>query len=129
MARKSVLLLVAAGTFAAAAAAGTGLPSGTYHATITGKPAALNGRWQLEFRANRGLRIVRNGQIVVVGTASPLGGRRLKIHDRSGPYACSTAEGDGVYGYALAGRRLTFTAVSDRCVGRKLVLTTKPFVK
>ena len=75
------------------------------------------------------MHIVRNGEVVVAGTATPLAGRRLKLHDRSGAYACSTAEGDGLYRYALAGHRLTFTAVFDRCVGRKLVLTTKPFLK
>ncbi len=126
---RAALVLLAAGVFAAAAASATGSPTGTYGATITGKPAALNGRWQVEFRARQGLHIVRNGMVVVVGTASPRTGRTLKIHDRSGPYACSVAEGDGLYAYSLAGRRLTFTAISDRCVGRKLVLTTKPFLK
>ena len=127
---RGVLVLLATCVFAAVAAAASGAPSGTYAATITGKPAALNGRWQVEFSASsQVLRIVRNGKVVVVATASPLASRRLRIHDRSGSYACSRSEGDGVYGYALAGRRLTFTAVSDRCVGRKLVLTTKPFLK
>jgi hypothetical protein len=125
---RPALVLLAAGVFAAAAAA-SGAPSGTYSATIAGKPAALNGRWQVDFGTSRALRIVRNGKVVVVATASTLAGGRLRIHDRSGPYACSPTEGDGVYRYALAGRRLTFTAVSDRCVGRKLVLTTKPFLK
>jgi hypothetical protein len=129
MAAKSFLVLVAAGVLAAAAAAASGAPSGTYAATITGQPAALNGRWQLEFGAKGSVHIIRNGTIVVVGTASPLAGGRLKLHDRSGQYACSRSEGDGVYRYTRAGRRLTFAAVSDHCVGRKLVLTTKPYLK
>jgi hypothetical protein len=103
--------------------------SGTYKATITGKPAALNGKWKLEFRRTRVLHLVRNGSLVVVGTATRIGPRRLKIRDRSGSYACSAAEGNGISTYKADGKRLTFRVVADRCVGRKLVLTTKPFIK
>ncbi len=130
MTAKPLLVLLAAGTCAAAATAASGSPSGTHSATLTGaKPAALNGRWQVDFGTSRALRIVRNGKVVVLSTATPLAGRHLRIHDVFGPYACSKSDGDGVYRYALAGRRLTFTTVSDLCIGRKLVLTTKPFLK
>ena len=103
--------------------------SGTYKATITGKPAALNGKWQLEFLPKNVMHIVRNGRLVVVTRVVPSGAGRVKLIDRSGSYACSAAEGNGIYRYAVTGRRLTFTVVADKCVGRKLVLTTKPFAR
>ena len=102
--------------------------SGTYRVTITGKPAPLNGRWQLKFLSRNEVRVIRNEKLVVVGTAL-VSDSRVKFTDRTGSYACSTAEGVGVYTYSLDGQRLTFKAVTDRCVGRKLLLTTKPLVK
>jgi hypothetical protein len=104
-------------------------PTGTYKATISGEPAALNGRWQLQFRPKGLVRTVRNGKVVVVSKASWLANRRVRFADRSGPYACSSSEGNGTYGYRLSGNRLTFRVIRDKCVGRKLVLTTRPFVK
>jgi hypothetical protein len=102
--------------------------SGTYRVTITGKPAPLNGRWQLKFLPGNEFRVIRNEKLVVVGTAV-VTGNRVKFTDRTGSYACSSAERAGVYTYSLDGQRLTFKPVTDRCVGRKLLLTTKPLVK
>jgi hypothetical protein len=104
-------------------------PHGAYTATISGKPAALNGKWRIEFLSRNVVHTFRNGHLVIVGKAVPIGGRRLKVNDGSGAYACSRPEGNGVYTYRLSRKRLTFTAVADKCVGRKLVLTTKPFVR
>jgi len=72
------------------------LLSGTYKTTITGKPAALNGKWRLEFLRRNVLHTVRNGTLVVTGKAVAIGPRRLRISDGSGPYACSTSEWNGV---------------------------------
>lgn len=102
---------------------------GTYRTTITGKPAPLNGKWELKFLSGSTVRIVRNGKLVIVAKAIRIGIRRLRLSDLSGSYACSKAEGNGVYMYRLAGGRLTFRVIADKCIGRKLVLTTKPFVK
>jgi hypothetical protein len=114
---------------AAAGAAPSSSLHGSYKTKIRGKLAALNGNWRLEFRSRSTLHTLRNGHLVIVGKAVPVGARRLKISDLSGPYACSRSEGNGVYTYTLSHKRLTFTAVADKCVGRKLVLTTRPFVK
>lgn len=122
------LALVAVVLFAGAATATSSLLSGTYTATITGKPAPLNGKWQFKFLPRSEVRVIRNGRVVVVGKAV-VTGSRVKFTDRSGSYACSAAEGAGVYTFRLAGARLTFKPVADKCVGRKLILTTKPFVK
>jgi hypothetical protein len=102
--------------------------SGTYRVTITGKPAPLNGKWQIKFLPRNVVHVIRNERVVVLGKAI-FTGSRVKLTDRSGPYACSASEGDGVYTYRLAGKQLTFKPVVDKCVGRKLLLTTKPFVK
>jgi len=123
----SALLAVVALT--GAATASSSALSGTYKTTIAGKPAALNGKWRLEFLPKNVLHTVRNGKLVVAGKAVAIGRSRLRISDRSGPYACSTSEGNGVYLYRRSGKRLTFTVVADKCIGRKLVLTTKPFLK
>jgi hypothetical protein len=122
-----LLTLLAVGLAAGVAAASSPL-SGTYRTTITGKPAPLNGKWQLRFLPGNAVRVVRNGKIVVFGRAI-VTGSRVRVSDRSGPYACSSAEGAGVYLYSVVGRRLTFKVVADRCVGRKFILTTKPYVK
>ena len=127
MLRHALPVLLALGFFAGGATASSSALSGNYRATIAGKPAALNGKWKLQFRPRGVVHLVRNGHLVVVGKATRIGTRRLKFRDLSGSYACSAAEGNGVYTYRVAGRRLTFTLVADKCIGRKLVLTTKPF--
>jgi hypothetical protein len=126
--KRSVPVLLALGLLAGVATASSSALSGTYRATIAGKPAALNGKWQIRFRPRGIVHLVRNGHLVVVGKATRVGTRRMRFSDRSGSYACTAAEGNGVYRYRVAGGRLTFTVVADKCVGRKLVLTTKPFV-
>jgi hypothetical protein len=125
---KWLLLTVFALGLAAGVATASSPLSGTYKTTITGKPAPLNGRWQLRFLPRNVVRVVRNGKIVVFGAAI-VTGSRVKVSDRSGSYACGPAERTGVYVYSVVGRRLTFKAVADRCVGRKLILTTKPYIK
>ena len=123
-----IVLAVGALTLPATAWPSSG-PHGVYTTKITGKPAALNGRWRIEFLSGNVVHTFRNGHLVIVGKAVPIGGHRLRISDRSGSYACSRSEGTGVYAYRLSRNRVTFSAVTDKCVGRKLVLTTKPFVR
>ena len=120
--------LLALGLAAGVAAAAAAVSTVTYKTTITGKPAPLNGKWQLRFLPGKTLHTVRNGKIVVVATAV-FTDRRMTVSDRSGSYACGADERTGVYTYRLIGRRLTFKAVADKCVGRKLLLTTNPFLK
>ena len=122
-------MLLVFGLLTGAATASSAALRGTYKATITGKPAALNGRWKLEFKARGVFHLVRNGHRVVAGTTARVGPRRIKFRDRSGSYACSAAERNGTYRYTFVGKRLVFVMVADKCVGRRLVLTTKSFVK
>jgi hypothetical protein len=123
-----IVIAVGALTAAATASPLSG-PHGSYTAKISGTSAALNGKWRLQFLSKNVVHTFRNGHRVIVGKAVPIAGRRLRISDRSGSYACTRSEGNGVYAYTLSHNRLTFTVVADKCVGRKLVLTTKPFLK
>ena len=116
MRRWPVAILLALGLVAGVATASSTPLSGTYRATITGKPAALNGNWQLKFLPGSGMRVIRNGKPVVVGKAV-VTGNRLTVSDRSGPYACSAAEGTGVYTYDVTGTRLTFKALQTSASG------------
>ncbi|MFL5959668.1 MAG: hypothetical protein ACJ75G_05300 [Gaiellaceae bacterium] len=129
MRRLAVLLLLAFLLLAAGASASSYSLGGTYKATIRGKPAPLDGKWRLEFLPNSVVHTIRNGKLVVVGKAARIGAKRLLLSDQSGSYACDFSEGKGTYVYALSRGRLTFKVVKDKCVGRKLVLTTKPFVR
>jgi len=129
MLKRLLVLLLVLGLVCGVASASTSSLRGTYKATIAGKPAALNGKWQLEFRPNGVLHVLRNGKLVVLSKTTSSGTRRFKVHDRSGAYACSRSEGDGAYTYKFVDRRLLFSAVKDKCVGRKLVFTTKPYTK
>ena len=128
MTRRLLLLLLVFCVASASAVASSSALLGAYKATITGKTAALNGKWRLEFKPKGRVHLYRNGRLVVVARATNVG-RRLKIEDRSGSYACGRGERVGTYGYKAVGKRLTFTVISDNCVGRKAVLTTKPFVR
>jgi hypothetical protein len=126
---KPLSVVLTIGLLAGVATASSSSLQGTYRTTITGKPAPLNGKWELKFLSGSTVRIIRNGKLVIVGKAIRIGVRRLQFSDRSGSYACSRAEGSGIYTYRLAAEHLTFRLVSDKCVGRKLVLTTRPFLK
>ena len=110
---KRLLLILAGLAILANVALASSSLSGTYRATIGGGPAALNGYWQLQFRPNSVVHTIRNGKLVVVGKAFWAGNRRVTFTDRSGPYACSSSERSGTYGYRLSGKRLTFSVVRD----------------
>lgn len=129
MRRIALSVVVVTLVLAAGASASSYSLAGTYKATITGKPAPLDGKWRLAFRSGGVVHTFRNGRLVVVGKTVRISPHRLSFSDQSGSYACKPSEGKGTYAYAVSGRRLTFTVVRDKCVGRKLVLTTKPFLR
>jgi hypothetical protein len=116
---------VLAATAAAAATAGSGFPPHTFTATVSGKsPRFLNGAWRLTFSAGGRYttehplnQVVARGRIAVAGGTVVFG-------KETGALACSTP---GRYRWAYAGDVLRFTAVSDACGGRQIVLTAKPF--
>jgi hypothetical protein len=111
--------LVAGGT---AGAAGPALTPHVYGVKITGSSVPLfNATWLLGITQSS-FKLARNGKVVVTGTAA-VSGRRIVLRDSGGSLACKPSEGAGTYTWARAGKKLTFTKVSDRCVGRRLILS------
>src|SRR5581483_2038498 len=117
-----VIAVVALGLVPAALA--SGMPSGAYKTKITDDPAlggALNGTWVVTFSPGH-YKVAYNGKPVGHGTDTIKG---HKITFSKGA-KCS---GSGKYKFELAGRKLTFSKISDACVGRRDVLTHGPFHK
>jgi hypothetical protein len=110
---------------ASSAAAGNGLPAGTFAATLSGKsPAFLNGAWRLTFSPGGRYTTEHPPDEVVARGRAMVSGGTVTFGKESGSVACSTA---GRYRWTYAGGRLRFVAISDACGGREIVLTAKPF--
>ena len=92
-------------------------PVGTYTATIK-TPAALKGTWVLSFKKGGTYAISDNGAVVVRGhfTSTP----RVSLSKETGPAACPQV---GTYTWKRAGKKVTFSKVSDPCPGRSAVLS------
>jgi hypothetical protein len=123
--RALALAAVLLATTAGAAPAASGFPAGTFTASLSGKsPRFLNGAWRLTFSPGGRYAtehppgdLVARGRLVVSGGTVTFG-------KETGSVACSTS---GRYRWSYAGGLLRFTAVSDACGGREIVLTAKPF--
>jgi Protein kinase domain len=113
-------------------AGGSAAPlTGVYETRISGKTAedaGLTGTWRLRFLPDGVVRAIWNGANVVRGTMSVIGGR-VTFTDVAGSMACFGPEVRGVYRYAARSGQLTFTALRDRCTGRRIVLLMRPWVK
>ena len=96
--------------------AGGNLPLGKYTTKVK-TPARLKGIWVLSFVAGGKYTITYNGAVVVRGHFTSTS--RIYLSNETGPAACSQF---GVYAWKRAGKTLTFTKVSDTCVGRAAVL-------
>jgi hypothetical protein len=115
------VLVLAVGT----AAAGVRFPQATFVATLSGKsPRFLNEPWRLSFfQGGRYTtehplnELVARGRIVVSGKTVAFG-------RETGSVACKTV---GHYHWTYKGGLLRFSAISDTCGGREIVLTAKPF--
>lgn len=119
-------LAFAAAVLVSASAAWAATIQGTFATTITGaKPAFLNGRWLVKFKAGGAYEIDLNGAAVVLGRGT-VTATRITFGHESGPAACPTS---AIYRWALNGRTLRFTAIRDTCAGRRTVLTTHALVK
>lgn len=117
-----VIAAVVLGLVPAALAAGT--LSGRYKTKITGDTAlggALNGTWVLTFTPGH-YKVAHSGKPFGHGTDTITG---HKITFSKGA-SCSTV---GKYKFALTGGKLTFTKISDSCLGRPAVLTHGAFHK
>jgi hypothetical protein len=96
--------------------AGQDLPLGKY-VTIVKTPATLKGTWVLSFMKSGKYTITDSGAVVVRGHFTSTS--RIYLSGETGPAACPQF---GVYAWKRTGKTLTFTKVSDPCVGRATVL-------
>jgi hypothetical protein len=96
--------------------AGRNLPLGKYTTNVKA-PARLKGIWVLNFVKGGKYTITDNGAVVVRGHFTSTS--RIYLSNETGPAACPQF---GVYAWKRAGKTLTFTKVSDACVGRAVVL-------
>jgi hypothetical protein len=92
------------------------LPLGKYRTTVK-TPAALKGTWVLDFLKTGKYTITESGAVVVRGHFTSTS--RIYLSNETGPRACPEF---GVYAWKRTGKTLTFTKVSDPCVGRAAVL-------
>jgi hypothetical protein len=104
---------------------------GTLRTQITSGPAALHGAWWLTFDASGKHYWIAKGTSrtrVVHGAASQPSTHTVTFTDQGGPYACRGAQATGRYTWRATGTRIVFTAVRDGCAGRRLILTSRPFL-
>jgi hypothetical protein len=120
-------LAVAATVAAARAGNAASIAPHVYSTKISGAaPAVLNGTWRLAVRSTAFS--VTKGATPAVSGSVRIAGNRITFHDLGGPFACRGTQATGVYGWRIAGTRLTLTAVREPCAGRKTILT-KPFTR
>jgi hypothetical protein len=119
------LVAIAAASLVLVAPAAAAFPHATFTATLAGKsPRFLNGSWRLTFLEGGRYTtehplndVAARGRIAVSGTTVTFG-------RETGPLACTTA---GRYRWSYSDGHLRFTAIADKCGGREIVLTAKPF--
>lgn len=100
---------------AVTAVAGTTL-KGSYGRTVTGAGTQANGPWVVAFIGNGRYTVARKGHIVGKGRISVAGDKATLLDS-----ACKPTQ-TGKYTYTLKGAMLTFTRITDPCVGRSTIL-------
>ena len=109
-------LVIAALALPSIVFAGRNLPLGKYTTNVK-SPARLKGTWVLNFAQGGKYTIKDNGAVVVRGHFTSTS--RIYFSNETGPAACPQF---GVYAWKRTGKALTFTKISDPCVGRAAVL-------
>ena len=108
---------------APAAASAGGLWPHVYSTKITGAtPAVLNGTWRLSLQ-KAAFSVTKGGAAALSGSLT-IAGNRVTFRDLAGPFACRGSQVTGTYTWRLQGN--TLTPVSDKCTGRRTILT-RPF--
>jgi hypothetical protein len=115
-------------------------PLGTYTMSIAAEDALPNvpaevrsnfdGKWELTFAKGNIYQIAKDGTLVVEGQLTSAR-EQLKLTDERGALACTQQPGmeTGTYKWSYQQQELTFTAVEDKCEGRRAVLTLHPWRK
>src|SRR4051794_8957949 len=106
----------------ASGASAAGPLTGAYQTVISGKSGALNGTWILTFAPNGFYTAAKKPKTttVLVGGSSTISGKTLTVADHLGPLACKAP---GQYSFAVAGKTVKFTKVTDSCGGRLTLLS------
>ena len=100
---------------AAPASPATGFPTGTYMAKGLASTVTFDGNGQVH---------VLKGDLVEVEADYTVSGHRIRVTDRSGPWACTKpGEEAGTYRWQYQGGVLAFSKVRDRCTPRVDSLT------
>ena len=111
-------------------------PLGVYTKTLTESDVPPEhretvGTSRLTFASDATWDLILNGERVVFGTFS-VSGNQISITDGGGPYSCALvgpAYRTGTYTWSLNGSALSFTVVSDNCIGRAVGFSTKSYTK
>jgi hypothetical protein len=115
-----------AAVLATAASAASSL-SGIYKASISGLPQGLSGTWFLLIKDNKSFQVARGNALAVQGKVT-IAGSKITFRDTAGPLRCPPTQA-GVYTFKLSKKTLALKRVNDPCLGRSLILGSKPFTK
>jgi hypothetical protein len=116
--------IVAVGVGAAPAPAAAAFPHATFTVTLAGKsPRFLNGAWRITFLESGRYTTEHPLNEIAARGRIALSGGTVTFGRETGSVACATA---GRYRWSYRDNRLRFTAISDACGGRQIVLTAKP---
>jgi hypothetical protein len=114
--RRIAVIAIGSLTIIAPAALATGRLSGTYRTTIT-SPQSIKGVWKVSFHS---------GVQQVTWDGRPASRGTYKISGSTITFRRSTAGGchlAGKYHFALSGKTLKFTRISDNCPNRPEILS------
>lgn len=85
------------------------------------------GTWAIAFHPGNHYVVTFNGQPAVEGTYRVEGDRLIIDPNDSGPRACGSG---ATYTFQTgSGGQVTFTRVEDDCLGRRIVLATRPLTR
>jgi hypothetical protein len=103
--------------------------AGVYTTSVTNKAQpALTGTWTISIAPRGRYGIYKSGIKLVTGSARTVGAR-VTFADQGGRAACHGAGAVGIYRWKLAHGLLTLIPLSDRCVGRRFVLSSHPLAR
>jgi hypothetical protein len=108
--------------------AGPTIIGGNFTTTISAQEAAKEpkaaGDWEINLASDGNFTVRQGGKVAVQGIYTTANDQ-VTFNDVSGPAMC-TDHLTGTYRWSLSGGQVTMSVVDDACVGRQIVLTTRP---
>ncbi len=122
--RKATILRLTAMAAMAGVLAGCGAtvsnrPTGSYETHVPGKAGDFGGQWTITFARNGDSSVLKHNGVVFANEQVSFQKSSAFFKTNPGPNDCP---GYGTYGWKLAGTRLQFTADSETCPVRSVVL-------